>query len=97
MRYWVLGVLALASGAATAANARWYEASSDHFVVYSEQDEALVRRFSERLERFHAAMAYVYAKKQAKPGPSNRVTIFVVPSTTRVGRVTGRRRVAGVY
>jgi len=97
MRYWVLGVLALASGAATAANGTWYEASSDHFVVYSEQDEALVRRFSERLERFHAAMAYVYAKKQAKPGPSNRVTIFVVPSTTKVGRVTGRRRVAGVY
>lgn len=96
MRYSVLGSFALIFGVTTA-NAAWHEASSDHFVIYSEQDEALVRRFSQRLEHFHAAMAHVHARKQAKPGPSNRVTIFVVPSTTRVGKVTGLRRVAGVY
>jgi tetratricopeptide (TPR) repeat protein len=96
MRHRLLGFLALPL-VATAANAEWREASSDHFVVYSEQDESIVRRFSERLERFHAAMAHVHAKQQAKPSPSNRVTIFVVPSTTQVAKVTDIRRAAGVY
>ena len=37
--------------------------------------------FATRLERFDAAMSHVFVKPQAKPGPSNRVTIFVVSST----------------
>jgi hypothetical protein len=65
---------------AVPANAEWLEASSDHFVIYSDRDDMAARRFAERLERFHGAMAYVYARSQPKPGPSNRVTVFVVSS-----------------
>jgi len=87
MRYITLGCIALLMVSATA-NAEWVEASSDHFVIYGE-DERDVRGFADRLERFHAAMAHVYVKPQAKPGPSNRVTIFVVSSASKVRKVAG--------
>lgn len=83
MRYIALGCISLLL-VATTANAEWLEASSDHFVIYGDQEETVVERFAERLERFHAGMAYLYVKPQTKPGPSNRVTIFIVSSTAKV-------------
>ena len=84
---------------AFAANADWLEASSDHFVVYGDQNEASVRRFTHRLERYHAAMMHVFGKQQTKPGPSNRVTIFVVSSRAKVREVVGakNRYLVGQY
>jgi len=94
----ILGSAALLVLAAPA-HAEWVEASGDHFVIYSDQDEMAARRFAERLERFHGAMAHVYAKSQPKPGPSNRVTVFVVSSVAKVRKVTGTRNryLVGAY
>lgn len=98
MRYIALGCFSFILFVATA-HAEWLEASSDHFLIYSDQNEKAVKGFAERLERFHAAMAYVYQKEQTKPSPSNRVTIFVVSSAARVREVTGakNRYLAGIY
>jgi tetratricopeptide (TPR) repeat protein len=98
MRYIAIGCFSFFLFAATA-NAEWLEASGDHFVIYSDQNEAVVRKFAERLERFHGAMAYVFAKQQSPPGPSNRVTVFVVSNTAKVREVTGvtNRFVSGIY
>src|SRR4030095_15344744 len=99
MRYIALCVLAFFLAAATAKAEDWLEVSSDHFVVYSDQDEVAVRGFTLRLERFHAAMAHLYSKQQEKPGPSSRVTVFVLSSTGKVRKVYGakNRFMAGVY
>jgi tetratricopeptide (TPR) repeat protein len=99
MRYVALGCFSLFLVAATANAAEWLEASSDHFVIYSDQNDVAVRGFTERLERFHAAMAHVYGKQQNRPGPSNRVTVFVLSSTAKVREVTGtkNRFMAGIY
>ena len=99
MRYVALGFLALFLISATAQADEWLEVSSDHFVVYSDQDEVGVLGFSTRLERFHAAMAHLYNKQQTKPGLSNRVTVFVLSSTGKVRKVYGakNRFMAGVY
>lgn len=81
------------------ARADWHEVSSDHFVIYADQDEDDLRRFAERLERFHGAMALRYPTQAYKPSPSNRVTIFVVPGTGKVrelGNFKGRS-VSGFY
>jgi len=98
MRHIAFGCFSLLL-AATTVQAAWLEASSDHFVIYGDQSEVAARKFAERLERFHAAMAYVYGKPETKPGPSNRVTVFVVPSTAKVRKVTGARNsyLAGFY
>jgi tetratricopeptide (TPR) repeat protein len=99
MRYITAGCFSLLLLAASAHAYDWVEASSDHFVVYSDQTDVAVRGFTERLERFHGAMAHVYARKQTKPGPSNRVTVFVLSSKSKVREVTGaqNRFIVGLY
>ena len=54
MRYTALAAFTLLLLASTA-HAEWLEASSDHFVIYGDEDEKKVYEFAERLERFHAA------------------------------------------
>src|SRR6185436_8376558 len=54
--------------------AGWHEASSVHFVIYADESEKEIRKYSDRLERYFGAMTFVFASKQTKPSPSNRVT-----------------------
>lgn len=81
------------------ARAAWYEASSEHFVIYADQSAQSVQLFAERLEEYHAGMAFMLQKEPASPSPSNRVTIFVVGSTANVRKLAEikSRYVAGVY
>lgn len=74
---------------AGAARAEWHEASSDHFLVIADQNEKDVREFTERLERFHSALMSIGSGEQAKPSPSNRVTIYVVRSSNQVRKLAG--------
>lgn len=98
MKSVALGWFSLFLAAAPAA-AEWLEASSDHFVIYSDQQEKVVKGFAERLERFHAALGQMFGTPASKPGPSNRVTVYVLPSAAKVRKVlgTGERYLDGVY
>lgn len=97
VRYVAAGLLSLLCAAA--ADAQWLEASSDHFVIYSDQDEVVVRKFADRLERFHGAMAFLMVHHAPKPSPSNRVTVFVVNDDAQVREITRTQNqfVAGMY
>ncbi|KRA79385.1 hypothetical protein [Altererythrobacter sp. Root672] len=83
----------------SAAHAEWLEASSAHFVVYADDTERDVRKFSEQLERYHAAMEIVTGLESQIPSPSNRVTVFVVKNPRQVQRLAGtnNRDVYGFY
>lgn len=92
----VATLLLLASGNVLA---DWREASSDHFVVYADESEKEIRKFSERLERYYSAMTFVLPAREGKPSPSNRVTIYVVSSDRMVRKLYGgdNRFVQGFY
>lgn len=81
------------------AKADWYEASSDHFVIYADDSEKDIRRFAEDLERYHSALAFLTGRNIGKPSPSNRVTIFVVGSGRDVRKLAGAKNstIAGFY
>jgi tetratricopeptide (TPR) repeat protein len=83
----------------TTASAALLEVSSDHFVIYGDQNEKVMRGFAERLELFHAAMAHVFGRKEQRPSPSNRVTVFVVSSHEKVREAVGAddSYLAGIY
>ena len=86
-------------GTATA-HADWHQASGEHFVVYADQSHKQIKRYAEKLERFHAAMAFVFASKKTSPSPSNRVTVYVVGSRGKVRKLYGgdnSRYVEGFY
>lgn len=84
---------------ASAAGSDWLEASSDHFVIYSDQNEKAVAGFAERLELFHAAMSYLSKVPVSKPSPSNRVTIFVVSNAAKVQELVqaDNKYLSGIY
>ncbi len=92
-----LGFVALLTS--SPAHADWYEASSDHFVIYADDSEKDIRRFAENLERYHSAMKVVTGRDVEKPSPSNRVVIFVVGSQRDIRRIAGSnsRTIAGFY
>lgn len=88
---------AIALVAAAPAWAEWYEASSDHFVIYADDKEADLRKFAENLERYHSAMAILTAQNAEKPSPSNRVTIFVVGGQRDMRQLAGGDRYVGGF
>ncbi|PNU01838.1 DUF1570 domain-containing protein [Novosphingobium guangzhouense] len=81
------------------ARAAWIEASSDHFVIYANDSDKDITRFSQQLERYHAGMAFVLGQKVAKPSPSNRVTVYVVKNEREVRQLHGgdNKFVGGFY
>ncbi|WP_347303497.1 DUF1570 domain-containing protein [Croceibacterium sp. TMG7-5b_MA50] len=83
----------------SAAEARWLEAASDHFVIYADTREATLREFSEELELYHSAMERITGTQMGTPSPSARVTIYVVGDQREVRRINGDGNpfVAGFY
>lgn len=95
MRKWILALAVLL--APGAAHAEWLEASSAHFVVYADDSERDIRKFSEQLERFHEAMEVLTGLEVPAPSPSNRVTVFTVKNQREIERLYGSRNVGGFY
>jgi tetratricopeptide (TPR) repeat protein len=84
---------------ATPASADWVEATSRHFVVYSEDSPANVRAFTEKLERFDKAVRI--ARKMADPdrSPAVKVVVYQVKDLAAVQRLYpgNGRGVGGFY
>jgi tetratricopeptide (TPR) repeat protein len=94
----LLMAILLALLAPGAAQAAWHEASTPHFLIYSDDDPATLRAFAEKLERFDAAMRVMHRVPDVPLGPANRLTIYVVPDLGAVQRLFGRgSSVAGFY
>ncbi|MDJ0976946.1 MAG: hypothetical protein QNI87_00250 [Erythrobacter sp.] len=79
--------------------AAWYEASSEHFVIYADDSPKDLKRYAENLERYHSAMEYVTGHKTEEITPSNRVVIFVAGSRRDIRKLagTGDRYISGFY
>lgn len=79
------------------AHAEWREASSRHFVIYSEQSEADLRKMAEQLERFDALLRLQLRRPDPDRSPSTRLTIYVLRHQDRLESFLGFRGAAGVY
>lgn len=89
-----LALLALSAPA----QAKWYEASSEHFVIYADDKESDIRKFSENLERYHSALKFLSGRDIETPSPSNRVVIFAVGGQGDMRKLTGgSNSIAGFY
>jgi tetratricopeptide (TPR) repeat protein len=80
-----------------AAHAEWYEASTGHFVVYSEQRPERLKEFAARLEKFDRAMRFLRGLPDEPIGKANRLTVYVVDDTDDVAKLAGNAMVAGFY
>lgn len=94
IRSLLLPLLLLLPGAA---RADWYEASTRHFVVYSDQRPERIEEFTANLERFdHAVRRYGGWKDEPVAAP-NRVTVYVVDNGGTVSKLAGSSSIAGFY
>lgn len=76
-------------GLAVPASAAWQKASSDHFVIYADEDPKDLREFALRLERYDSALNAQMNVNRPIPSPSNRVTVYVVRNEREVRRLFG--------
>jgi tetratricopeptide (TPR) repeat protein len=81
------------------AQAQWHEASSDHFVIYADQGPDQLRKFADRLERYHRGLEILLSADRPKPSPSNRVIVYMVRSDADVRKLYGDKKsfVQGFY
>ena len=81
---------------ATAAQAEWREATTRNFIVYSDGDEATLRAFAEKLEKFDYVLR-AYHRVQAPPSP-NKLRVYLVQNGQAVAAMAGRGGgIAGYY
>lgn len=83
--------------APTLAHADWYEASSRHFVVYSDDNPDKLKLYTERLERFDQTLRFLTRTPDAPLSPQMRVRVFVVSDIPEIQKILGRKNVAGYY
>lgn len=96
-RVWALA--ASVAAIAAPASAEWHQASSKHFVIYSDDTPENIKAYAERLERFDAAARVVRKMDDPEIGDGNRVQVFIVPSLLEVNRLYGSAEagVGGYY
>ena len=81
------------------ANAAWYEASSKHFVIYSNQNQNELVRYATRLEQFDLAVRVLRSMDNPPIAPSARLTVFVLKDEDAVQALADARgsTLAGFY
>lgn len=75
--------------AASPTQAAWYQASSKHFVIYSDDNPKRLRDFAERLERFDGGVRHAQLMDDPSIGDGNRLTLFVLPKAADVRALVG--------
>ena len=99
MRF-IVGALLCAFVASPAA-AEWWEAETEHFIVYSDTNDRQARELAVRLERFDEAMRFLQGMKdeeQALPR-ATKLTLYHFGSVDDIGRLYSDRGspVAGFF
>lgn len=82
--------LLLGATATSPASAKWREASTKHFLIYSEESAKTLADFATKLEKFDKVMRMTRGLEDPPLSPANRLTIFIVPSTASVQKLYGR-------
>jgi len=80
---WAVGLVLLGAPA----QAEWARASSEHFLIYSEQKPNDLRKFAEDLERFDGAVRAVRGMADLPLSKGNRITIFALRKSADVQRL----------
>lgn len=80
----------------TVVAAEWREASSKHFLIYSEQNERDLRRLAQELESVDKALRHQLKRPDEDRGTASRLTIYVLRDQEAIEDLVGRG-VAGVY
>jgi hypothetical protein len=83
---------------ASPGQAEWWEARTDHFIVYSESSANNAREFAQKLERLDMSLRSLQnIKFSPATSDSRRLTVFRFGDINDIGRLAGASGVAGFY
>jgi len=91
----LLGLFLLALPAT--ARADWHEASTGHFIIYSEQKPEALKEFALKLERFDKGIRTLRGLADPPLDRANRMIVYVVDDRGEVAKLAGSKFVAGFY
>ena len=94
---WRSWLLALAGATSAPASAEWLQATSRHFVIYSDTNAAELRALATKLELFDGAIRRIHGMADPDDAAANPVTLYVLRDATAVQRLCGCPDVAGFY
>lgn len=83
--------------AGTQAQANWYEAKSNHFVIWANESPNQLKLYAQNLERFDSAARQLMGLSDPPLTDAGRVNIFVLPSLGAVAKLAGAGWVGGLY
>lgn len=95
-RYMLAAAVLIAAGHSPA-SARWLEAKSRHFIIYSEQSPKELREFAEELEQFDKGVRLVRAMDDPDLTESGRLKIFVLRKQSDVAVMAGADPSSGIH
>jgi hypothetical protein len=93
-----IGLIVASLLASTPAHAEWWEAKTEHFIVYSESSQKDARDFATKMERLDMSLRSLQNTKFAPvTSDSHRLTVFRFGEIDDIGRLAGASFVAGFY
>lgn len=90
-RFLRCSIAAVALACSSSAYAAWHKASSQHFIIYSDDKPERLRAFAEKLERFDQAARRFLRKDDPTIGDGNRLSIFVLANVEQVRKLHGKK------
>jgi Flp pilus assembly protein TadD len=82
---------------AAPAHAEWWEARTDHFIIYSQDNEAATRKFATNLERYDNALRSLQSADFKPLSDWQKVTIYRLGDFDTMGRLAHTTGIGGFY
>jgi len=79
------------------AHAEWWEARTDHFIIYSQDNEAATRKFAVNLERYDNAIRSLQSIEFQPLNDWQKVTIYRLGDFDTMGRLAHTDGIGGFY
>ena len=79
------------------AHAEWWEARTDHFIIYSQDDESRTRDFAVNLERYDHALRSLQSMDFKPLNDWQKVTIYRLGVFDTMGRLAHTSGIGGFY
>lgn len=82
------------------AHGKWIEVGTDHFIIYTQQNEKTITEVANRLERFHSLLNYIFKRQDIPPSAANRLSIYVLSTKNKLRVLHGgnnKKHIGGFY
>src|ERR1700749_463513 len=92
-----VALAAVFAAGGTQVDAAWYQAKSNHFIIYANENPNDLKLYAQTLERFDSSARQLMKLPDPQLTDAGLVNIFVLPSLGAVSKLAGANYVAGFY